>query len=144
MAFISLCRPTSCWPKKKIVLSFENYVFSKIRFCIFCFHWLAKTKSSYFPYNLVKSGGNISIQIKSKTIIYSVKRKVCLFSRWMNRSLDFLKKRRNKNIYTDLTYVAFLIEGPNLSQSTYTICKHFTRNWPNLFYAMKMEQARII
>lgn len=140
MAFISLCRPTSCWQTKKIVLSFENYVFSKIYICILCFHWLAKTKSSYFSYNLVKSEGNISIQIKSETIIYSV----CLFSRWMNSSLDFLKKRRNKNIYTDLTYVAFLIEGPNLLQSTYTICKHFTRNWPNLFYAIKMEQARII
>lgn len=92
----------------------------------------------------VKSDGNILIEIKKKKLSYTPLSEKCAFLfPWMNSSLDFLEREKHF-IYRELTYVAFLFEGLNLLQSTYTTHTHFTRNWPKIFDAIKTEQAPIL
>lgn len=125
------------WYMNTIKACFRSYQGwkNKARDFVLCFNkciYSCKKRWQYFNRN------------KKKKLSYTSLSEKCAFLfPWMNRSLDFLEREKHF-IYRELTYVAFLFEGLNLLQSTYTTHKHFRRNWPKIFDAIKTEQAPIL
>lgn len=120
---------------KACLRSYQTGMKKKTRNFVLCFNkciYSCKKRGQYFNRD---KNRNYHILRLAKSFFF--------FISLDDSSLDFLERETNF-IYSGLTYVAFLFEGLNVSQSTYTTHKHFTRNWPKIFDAIKTEQAPIL
>lgn len=85
--------------------------------------------------------GNLSQQINSETIIYALHEKFGVFFHLECVAHWFLKKRKHYYYRAFICSIPYL--RPDNKQIEHTIRTQMTRNWPEIFYAIKKEQARI-